>query len=81
MIHATERTTDVRATRAPCHNETKRATGAPAFIKSLKEDYPPAAAGLLAKFLPPALEDDDPAAGAVVNVIIQPSKSGFHPRR
>ena len=39
----------------------------PAFVKELKRDYPPAAAGLLARLIPPAeTAEDTPQGGTVI---------------
>jgi hypothetical protein len=47
----------------------------PAFVKTLKADYPPAAAGLLAKLMPPSDAEDAPQGGCVTVVNILPIRS------
>jgi hypothetical protein len=47
----------------------------PGFVRELKKEYPPEAAGLLAKLMPPDTADD-PEAGRVISVTITPIKSG-----
>jgi hypothetical protein len=48
----------------------------PTFIRGLKKDYPPAAAGLLAKLMPPAETADDTGGGGTVSFTIVPIRSG-----
>ena len=45
------------------------------FVRDLKRDYPPAAAGLLARMLPPADEKPEGAGGTVI-INIQPIARG-----
>ena len=49
--------------------------GITSFVRDLKRDYPPAAAGLLARMLPPADEKPEGAGGTVI-VNILPIASG-----
>jgi hypothetical protein len=51
-------------------------TDVPKFVKELASDYPPAAAGLLARMLPPAETADDVGGGGVVEINILPVRSG-----
>jgi hypothetical protein len=48
----------------------------PGFVKELKRELPPAAAGLLAKLMPPPEIGDDVPQGGTVIVNILPIKSG-----
>ena len=48
----------------------------PAFVKTLKADYPPAAAGLLAKLMPPSDAEDAAQGGGVTVINILPIRSG-----
>jgi hypothetical protein len=49
--------------------------GITSFVRDLKRDYPPAAAGLLARMLPPADEKPEGAGGTVI-INIQPIARG-----
>ena len=49
--------------------------GVTQFVRDLKRDYPPAAAGLLARMLPPADEKPEGAGGTVI-INIQPIARG-----
>jgi hypothetical protein len=48
----------------------------PGFVRELKKDHPPAAAGLLARLMPTADAADDAGGGGTVTVVITPIKSG-----
>jgi hypothetical protein len=48
------------------------------FIRILKVEYPPAAAALIAKLLPPASDERLPEAGRVINFTINSVQSGVH---
>jgi hypothetical protein len=48
----------------------------PKLVTNLAAEYPPAAAGLLARLMPPAETADDVGGGGTVTVVITPIKSG-----